>query len=47
MSSFDNLLARLVDLLVEDHEIREALIDLIEARAHAERELAAWRRRRK
>ena len=47
MSSIDHFLSRLVDLMCEDPEIREAIIDLIGARAEAERELAAWRRRRK
>jgi len=45
--SLDSFLSRLVDLMCDEPEIREALIELIEARAHAERELAAWRARRK
>lgn len=45
--SFDKFLDRFIELIQEDSDLRDAIIDLIDARAEAERELAAWRRRRK
>ena len=38
---------RILDLLRDDEELRETLLQLIRDKSAAERELAAWRARRK
>lgn len=44
--SMDKFLNKLLDILKEDLELRSAIIDLVAARAEAERALASWRDRR-
>lgn len=47
MSFIEDLAWRLIELVKEDPELHEALVGLIKAKAQADWELAAWRKRRK
>ena len=44
--SFDRFLLRIVQLIKEDEELREALLEFIRAKTDSEKALAEYRRRR-
>jgi len=44
--SLEKVMARLLELIKDDPELREAIIDVFKANAEAERALADMRRRR-
>ena len=45
--SLDEIGLILLELLEKNDKLREAIVEYIQARAQAERELAEWRKRRK